>query len=260
MNSEHMKTALPILLLVSLLLLLGWSILFGFYLNRIGSQGRASVFRLLRTFRWAGPLTVLISAILLHGPLAWAFAEATFGKAEAQRALAMDYFSGRGLLPQDRIQARAWLTRAASQGDREAEFTLAQMWYGGTGGPSDPIAALRWARAAAAQGHPLAMLLVGEILTVRPGLAEPGESAQQTYAQARTFIQREAQLGNTNAIFAFGRMLSEGLGGSADPVEGYRWLLKAKAQGLDPFQQIYVQSMGQRLNQQQRRAVMERQD
>jgi len=257
MNTEHLKTALPILLLVSLLILLGWNLAYGIYLNRIGSRGRASITRLLRTFRWAMPLSLLASGLLLHGTLARNLVEATFGRAAAQRSLAMGYFSGGDLLPQDRARARIWLTRAADQGDREAEYTLAQMWLGGTGGGADPATALRWARAAATRHHPLAMVLVGEILMTHPDLARPGESAKQVFEQARPSLQFAAVSGDAQAMFSLGRMLTEGWGSHADPVEGYRWLLRANVQGLDPFKQIYVQSAGQRLSPQQQAEASE---
>ena len=53
----------------------------------------------------------------------------------------------------ERAQAFAWCAHAASAGEVEAEYHLGMFYKSGIGTAEDKVAALRWYRRAAAQGH-----------------------------------------------------------------------------------------------------------
>ena len=73
------------------------------------------------------------------------------GDADAQFALGMAYFDGRGV-KQDLVASSRWFAAAARQGVAEAQFNLGNAYHTGRGVARDPAQALRWWRAAADQG------------------------------------------------------------------------------------------------------------
>jgi len=62
------------------------------------------------------------------------------------------YDSGEGV-PQDQKQAVHWYSKAAKQGDADAQFNLGIMYARGEGVVQDNKRALFWFKKSAAQGH-----------------------------------------------------------------------------------------------------------
>ena len=73
------------------------------------------------------------------------------GDAEAQYALGLMHFIGRGI-PQDDAGAVKWWREAAMQAHVEAQTNLGSMYAGGRGVPQDYVSAHMWFYLAAAQG------------------------------------------------------------------------------------------------------------
>ena len=62
------------------------------------------------------------------------------------------YDEGRGVPKSDQLAA-TWYSKAADQGDADAQYTLGQMYADGRGLPKDAKQAATWYRKAAEQGH-----------------------------------------------------------------------------------------------------------
>lgn len=78
------------------------------------------------------------------------------GEAEAQFTLGWIYSEGKGM-KQDKKQAFDWFSKAAEQGHPEAQFNLGTMYYTGEGVKEDLKKALDWCLKAAEQGDAFAM-------------------------------------------------------------------------------------------------------
>ncbi len=73
------------------------------------------------------------------------------GDAEAQFGLGVMYTDGKGV-PQDYKQAFSWYRKAAEQGLATAQFGLGAMYANGDGVPQDYVQAHKWFNLAAANG------------------------------------------------------------------------------------------------------------
>ena len=73
------------------------------------------------------------------------------GDAQAQFNLALMYYEGEGV-PQDYAEAIKWFRKAAEQGLAAAQFTLALMYATGQGVPQDYVESYVWNSLAAASG------------------------------------------------------------------------------------------------------------
>jgi len=65
------------------------------------------------------------------------------GNRDAQFGLAYMYYNGQGV-PQDYSEAAKWFRKAADQGNVDAQFRLGFMYYYGQGVPKDYIQAHMW--------------------------------------------------------------------------------------------------------------------
>ena len=81
----------------------------------------------------------------------WYTKAAEQGNADAQFNLANMYFNGQGV-PQDYKQAVKWYTKAAEQGDADAQYNLGLMYANGQGVPQDNVYAHMWSNLGAANG------------------------------------------------------------------------------------------------------------
>ena len=137
---------------------------------------------------------------------------------------------GERFLLKDSAKATQWFQKAATGGDAESQYRLARALMQGQGIAKDPAGALRWAQAAADQGHPDAMVLAGDLLTP----TDPS-TASARYGQALTTFQKRTRTRDAEACLAYGLLLCSGKGTPRDPVEGFAWMLTARNLGLSPF-------------------------
>jgi len=121
-------------------------------------------------------------------------AQAEKGNAQAQYLLGQRYNFGDGV-PQDRKQAVAWQTRAATQGHATAQYVLGLMYSAGEGVPQDTKQAVVWISRSAEQGlaeaqHALGMMYrTGEDVPRDPGKA--AELLRKAAAQGNKGAQRD---------------------------------------------------------------------
>lgn len=189
------------------------------------------------------------------------------GDAEAMNGLGILYKYGRGV-PQDYEQARYWYLQGAEKGLDRAQYNLGRLYDKGLGTQKDAVEALYWYEKSAAQGYDRAQLAMGIAAKSGKGMAEDLVAARRWYllaaqngnragqnnlasmmrsgtggpkdlAGAVEWYRRSAQQGFHWGQLRYGEMLMLGEGvDSADPLEGYKWLLLAamndneKAPGL----------------------------
>ena len=82
--------------------------------------------------------------------------EAEEGDKDAQFVIAERYYYGEGV-PRDYIEAVRWYRLAGQQGHLESQFHLAKVYYKGIGAAEDKLEAYAWVNLAASQGHEKAM-------------------------------------------------------------------------------------------------------
>ncbi|KAK3113268.1 hypothetical protein LTR53_009606 [Teratosphaeriaceae sp. CCFEE 6253] len=133
----------------------------------------------------------------------------------------------RGKLVQDDTYALELFTRAARLGYRASQFRLGQAYeYGALGLGIDHRASIAWYSKAAAQGeHQAELALSGWYLTGAEGILE--QSDTEAYLWARKAAQSEPPLGK--AMFAMGYFSEMGIGCPASVDEARRWYGRAAA-------------------------------
>jgi TPR repeat protein len=95
----------------------------------------------------------------------------------------------------DYDQAVHWYTRAAEQGDSDAQYNLALSYEEGTGVAQDYAQALTWYMRSAEQGDPDAQFAVGTY-------HEQGLSVPEDAELARSWYQKAAMQGHLGAARA----------------------------------------------------------
>lgn len=116
------------------------------------------------------------------------------GHKRAQINLGLLYLRGQGV-QRDLIQARAWLEKAAADGDPYALYALARAMSESMGAASaDPVRAANLFRQAAEKGHPLAALRYGMALAEGNGVKRDPVAAQRWLVHAQDSGVPEAAL------------------------------------------------------------------
>ena len=135
-------------------------------------RGQHDGLTLLRVGRYASALIVLQPA-------------ATAGNAQAQNALAIQYYLGLGT-PRDLAAARRWFELAALQGNAAAQTSLGAIYLNGYGVERDFERAYGWFSAAASTGNPRALAYIG-VLTDK---LTPNQMRQVRSVMAERLAQR----------------------------------------------------------------------
>jgi TPR repeat protein len=131
-----------------------------------------------------------------------------------------------GTNPETNIQtastgARNIIARA-ERGDASAQTQAALAFLRGDGVDPDPVSAIRWSRAAAAQGESNAQFILGSLYA--EGIKPNPQLAAQWYSAA-------ASHGNVKAMHNLAIALLNGEGVTKDPAAAIIWLTKAARSG-----------------------------
>ncbi|KAI9253007.1 hypothetical protein BY458DRAFT_522478 [Sporodiniella umbellata] len=120
---------------------------------------------------------------------------ALLGYAPSQVQLGIAYEHGSLNCPKDAVRSIAWYSRAAEQGDTEAELALSGWFYTGAENvmPSDGMLAYQWARKAADKDFSKAEYAVGFY-------TELGVGVPQNWAEAKIWYTKAANQGEPKAI------------------------------------------------------------
>jgi TPR repeat protein len=137
------------------------------------------------------------------------------GRADAQRELGIRYGQGTGIV-QDYSVARAWASKAASQGDPWAMRIMGLIYLNGLGVEADRWRAVDYFKRAADAGDLNAQYNLAVIYY-------EGTLVQQSYGKALAWYKRAADQGNAKAQHNLGLMLANGIGTPQDRVEAYKW-------------------------------------
>jgi hypothetical protein len=128
-------------------------------------------------------------------------------------------------VPQDAPLAIEWAERAASQGNAEAMFQLAQMYDAWERGPQDPEAARQWYVAAAENNHAEAALQAGLMLA-------NGEGGEADPDAAFELVRQSAEAGFASAMGQYGLMLLNGWNGrEPDTRSAVEWFAQGAVGG-----------------------------
>lgn len=244
MNPGYLAPALFSWWLTGLLILLVWSVGFGIYLNRIRSEGMASVRRLLRTFWIAVPLALSGALLIVEGGLGWDFVCGWLGGAESQMRIAQEFGRGDRLLRRDSSRSLYWLRKAAKNGNPWANHMAALLEWSGQTGTPDAARILVHARIAESAGFEEAMILIGSVLLAHPELAHLGETPESHFTKAIPILRAKADLQDPEASFSLGLLYMKGHGVPKNEPLGVAYLLRAKDSGrLDAFRALQVEQL-----------------
>lgn len=119
----------------------------------------------------------------------------------------------------------AYLTRAARNGDAEAQYALGQLYAAGRGVAQSEEQAARWLGEAARNGHVAAQVEYALMLF-------RGEGTTKDEAVAALWLRQAALSDNPVAQMRYARLLSQGRGVKRDPLEAARWYFIARSKGL----------------------------
>ena len=153
-----------------------------------------------------------------------------------------DMFDGRSYLERSRMELNekgpitlyrerytlAETRRYAEEGVADAQFSLGEYYYYGTGDASDMNIAIFWFAKAAAQGHVDAQYMLGHIF-------EFGECEKVDYKIAKAWYEMAAKQGHSGAQFHLAslyRMRNNGIENNSKLA--FKWMLKAAEEGGAP--------------------------
>ena len=114
----------------------------------------------------------------------------------------------------------------ANQGDADAQFNLALLYYHGVGTPQDTRNAVYWYTKAAEQGHVNAQFNLGSLYRYDGSGLVP-----QDFKQAVYWYTKAAEQGHVNAQFNLGNMYQSGDEVPQDYKQAVFWYTKAAEQG-----------------------------
>ena len=145
------------------------------------------------------------------------------GDIDAQCALSMAYYSGKGVA-EDKAEAVKWCRRAAEQGNVVAQFNLGVSYEHGIGVAENKTEAVKWYRHAAEKGKASAQFNLGCAYY-------DGEGVAEDKAEAVKWYRRAAEKGTASAQHNLGVMHDKGEGVTQDYREAYIWYSIAAANG-----------------------------
>ncbi|KAG0373408.1 hypothetical protein BGX24_011745 [Mortierella sp. AD032] len=166
--------------------------------------------------------------------------EAELGDKDAQYTLGQMYSRGTGAT-QNLPKALEWYFKAAAQGHLLAQYTVGRRFQRGEGIPQDYRQAMEWHLKAARRGHDAAQNEVGFMLN-------HGHGVEKDYPQAMYWYRKAADQGSSAAQCNIGYMYSQGLSVPQDYSLAMEWYRKAADQGsaaaLDNIGMLYEHGRG----------------
>jgi TPR repeat protein len=127
------------------------------------------------------------------------------GNVEAEVALGRIYFKGHPAIPKDTARARGWFVRAADARHPSAAYFLGVMSQSGDGAAADPAEAARWFEIAANAGSSQAMFLLGNAYRAGAGVAQNNKKAIELYERAGE-MEHPAALQALSMAYQYGEL------------------------------------------------------
>jgi TPR repeat protein len=144
--------------------------------------------------------------------------KAESGDPKAQMALGLAYYETKDL--EKLTQSVYWFTKAAEQGNADAEWRLVGSYGSGEGVEQDDRAALYWFKKAAEDGHPQAQWALG--MNYRDG-----RNVERDQQKAFDWFMRAAKHGDVDAQVSVAQMYEDGDVVPQDYVQAAKWYKKA---------------------------------
>jgi len=119
----------------------------------------------------------------------------------------------------------------AEEGNADAQFYVAVMYYNGQGVPQNDEEAVQWFRKAAVKGHARAENNLG-------GLYMEGRGVPRDNKEAAKWYRRAAEQGLAQAQYNLGFMYGKGAGVPRDFVLAYMWFSLALENGIQSADEL----------------------
>ena len=136
---------------------------------------------------------------------------------------------------QDLKEAAHWLTKAAEQGNVQAQYDLGALYADGKGVGRDLRKSAEWTRRAADAGLSAAELEYAIMLFKGRGVAKDQD-------RAAFYLKSAAGKGNPVAQNRLARLYAHGVALKADMMEAAKWHMLARAAGVSDFQLDFMLS------------------
>lgn len=146
------------------------------------------------------------------------------GNARAQDYLGIMYYNGDGV-GKDPAMAEKWFRKAARGKDAGAEYVMGRLYSAAPAHEHDPAKAKHYFDQAVRGGFVPAMHALAILLLQHPGLK--GNAADDPVA----LLHRAAEAGAWRAADALGILARDGVEGTQDPMQAFRWFTIAIQQG-----------------------------
>jgi ankyrin repeat protein len=125
---------------------------------------------------------------------------------------------------QDEAKGKLKYEKAATEGDAQAQYNLAMIYYYGKDVNQDLGQAKMWYEKAAAQGHVYAQYSLAVLYAKGMGI-------KQDLKQAKLWYEKAAAQGDMSSQYNLGRMYADGRGVKQDLALAKLWFEKAASQG-----------------------------
>jgi len=143
---------------------------------------------------------------------------------EVQRDLGKWFENGDHGAIKDLSRSLYWYSKAAKQGDSEAEYKVGYMLYFGRGVAEDESEAFQWFERSARQGHAEAQCRYAECFL-------QGNGVEKDLEKAREWYTKSAEQGEALAQFNLGKIYYFGKGVEKDYGKAAEWFTKAAEAG-----------------------------
>ena len=143
--------------------------------------------------------------------------------------------------------ASEFFSKAAEQGDAEAQYRLAACYAQGTGVAADKDLSLRWLLKAAEQGHSKAQCMLAFCYEQGNGVAADPDEARKWIGKAIAGLTDLAEQGDVEALSYLAACYGDGFGIEQDEAKAVSLLTKAAEQGHVQSQLLLgLNSIGQK--------------
>ena len=150
--------------------------------------------------------------------------KATDGNAEAQFSLALKYYSGSVGFSQNYAEAFSWALKAAKQGHMQAQDLVGFCYWSGNGIKKDLYQAVEWYKLSANQGYANAMKNLGVCYAKGQGVVKNMTKSFQWYLKA-------AEAGDSRAMYIVATRYQNGTGIATNAIKAKEWMEKASNGG-----------------------------
>ena len=119
---------------------------------------------------------------------------------------------------QDYEKAFQWFLKSSQEGNKFAQYSLANLYYYGNGVEKDLSQAFLWYQKSSSQGQPYASYAIAQMYNKGEYVCQSEETAQRYYKDALSgFLKLESKdQADDNLYYKLGSMFKKGLGTDSD--------------------------------------------